>query len=176
MSVTIEKPPAAEVPQVLRGYLEEAPEGNILEALEASLAGVTALLEKAGDARGGFRYASGKWSVKEVAGHLIDVERIFVYRALRFARGDTTPLPGFDENAYTPQSGADARPMSDLIRELVHLRQADIALFAGLDPASWSRKGLANGADLTVRTVPYMLAGHERHHLRVLGERYETAW
>lgn len=172
MAVTITWPPATEVPEAFRGYLEEAPAGDVLAGLEASLGGVTAFLEAAGDARGGHRYAPDKWSIKELAGHLIDAERIFVYRALRFARGDATPLAGFDENAYAPAAMSDARPMADLLQELAHLRRADLALFRGLDPAAWDRKGIANGADLTVRTVPYILAGHERHHLRILQERY----
>lgn len=172
MTLTIERPPASEVPAPFRGYLEEAPAGDVLAGLENGLAALVAFLEQAGDTRGGYRYAPDKWSVKEVAGHLIDAERIFAYRALRFARGDTTPLPGFDENAYAPASASEARPMADLIQELTHVRRADLALFRGFDRAAWGRKGISSGAELTVRTVPYILAGHERHHLRILRERY----
>jgi len=124
------------------------------------------------EARGGFRYAPGKWSVKEVVGHLSDVERVMVYRALRFARGDAAPLPGFDENAYVPEAGADTRTLANLLAEWVAVRQASLAFFHSLPPGTWARRGVANGNPVSVRALAYVVAGHEHHHLEVLRTRY----
>src|SRR4029077_5181557 len=118
------------------------------------------------------RYAPGKWSIKEVIGHVSDAERVFSHRALRFARGDRTRLPGFDEKAYTPAGRFDARPLPDLAAELDAVRHATIALFAGLDSEALARRGPANNKEVSVRALAYIIAGHERHHVGILRERY----
>ena len=110
--------------------------------------------------------------MKEVVGHLCDVERIMVYRALRFARGDANPLAGFDEDAYAPEAGADARALASLLAEWVTVRQASLAFFHSLPPGGWARRGVANGNPVTVRALAYVVAGHEHHHLEVLRARY----
>ncbi|MGH7713879.1 MAG: DinB family protein, partial [Gemmatimonadaceae bacterium] len=118
------------------------------------------------------RYAEGKWSVAEVIGHLADCERIFAYRAMRFAREDTTPLEGFDENAYTPAGRFDARSLGDVAAEFAAVRAATLALFRSLDSAALERVGPANGAPVSVRALAYIIAGHERHHVGLLNTRY----
>lgn len=118
------------------------------------------------------RYAPGKWSVKEVVGHLADTERIFAYRALRVGRGDATPLAGFDENAYVPAAASDLRPMGELLDEFDAVRAATLALFRGMPDQAWERRGLANGVPVSTRALLYVVAGHARHHLEILRERY----
>jgi len=118
------------------------------------------------------RYAPGKWSIKEVLGHLIDAERIFVYRALRFARNDPKPLTGFDQDPYVAAAGFDAHPWSDLVAEFEHVRRSTILFFRGLTSEAAMRSGLANDASITVRSLGYIIAGHELHHVGILRERY----
>ena len=125
-----------------------------------------------GEARGGHRYAPGKWSVKEVAGHIADAERVFAYRALRAARADETPLAGFDENAWVASAGFDRRPLAELVDDLLAVRAATLRLYASFDAAAFDRRVLANGNPVTVRALVYITAGHAAHHLRILRERY----
>ena len=110
--------------------------------------------------------------MKELLGHLSDTERIFCYRALRFARGDATPLPGFDENAYAPEMRADERPLADLLEEWLDVRRATLSCLRGLPADTWTRRGVASGKEISVRALAYAIAGHARHHLEVLAERY----
>jgi uncharacterized damage-inducible protein DinB len=123
-------------------------------------------------AKGDHAYAPGKWTVKEVIGHICDAERIFAYRALRFSRGDSTELPGFDENAYVANSNFRSRTMEDLLEELWAVRAATLSLAKYLPESALSMRGSANGAPVTVRALLYIIAGHERHHLGILRERY----
>lgn len=118
------------------------------------------------------RYAPGKWSIKEVVGHLSDTERVFAYRALRVARGDVTPLPGFDENDFVAASGSDRRPLGALLNELRLVRASTLALLDGMDAEAWERRGTASGAQVSLRALAHIMAGHVEHHLRILGERY----
>jgi uncharacterized damage-inducible protein DinB len=131
-----------------------------------------ALLAGVPEARAGFRYAPGKWSVREVVGHLADTERIMAYRVLRIGRGDATPLPGFDQDAYMATSGFDARTLADLAEELAAVRQATVALLAHLDSAALARRGTASDKPVSVRALVGIIAGHELHHLAILKERY----
>lgn len=118
------------------------------------------------------RYAEGKWSVKEVVGHISDAERIFAYRALRIARGDATPLAAFDENAYVAVAGFDRRPIGDLVDEFEAVRRQSLALLAGLDTEAWERVGIASEKRISVRALFHVIAGHARHHLRLLASSY----
>ncbi|MBP9152690.1 MAG: DinB family protein [Flavobacteriales bacterium] len=124
--------------------------------------------------QGNFRYAEGKWSIKEVLQHIIDTERIFAYRALAIARGDTTSLPGYDENTYAANSEADSRLMEDLVDELFTLRNATTTLFSGLTDAALDRIGTANGASLSALAAGFIIVGHELHHVNVVKDRYLT--
>src|SRR5262245_28188406 len=119
-----------------------------------------------------YRYARGKWSIKEVVGHLADTERILAYRALCIARGDTTPLPGFDETAYVPVAKFDARSLADLVGELRTVRTATLALLRTFDGDAWRRRGTASGKPVSVRALAFTIPGHERHHLDILRTRY----
>lgn len=119
-----------------------------------------------------FRYAPGKWSVRQVVGHMTDGERVFGHRAFCVARGDTTPLPGFDENTYVQASQFEEIQLAELAGEFVAVRRSNLALLAPLDPGRWARTGSANGAQVSVRALAFMIGGHARHHLRVLRERY----
>lgn len=166
------RPDKSEYPEYYGKYMEKAPEGDILEALSRQMGEVKALLETIGEARGDYRYAPGKWSVKEVVGHLIDTERVFAYRALRFGRGDPTPLPGFDQDEYVARAGFATRALSDLAAELEAVRAASLTLFRSWDEAAAAGGGTANQIRISARSIPYILAGHERHHLSVLKERY----
>jgi len=124
------------------------------------------------EARAGFRYAPGKWSIREVIGHVADTERIFAYRLLRIARGDETPLASFDENAYVPAAGFERRSLADVSEELFAVRDATIALVRSLDEVALSRIGTASGRPISARALVWIIAGHEAHHIRVLGEKY----
>lgn len=120
----------------------------------------------------GLRYAPGKWSIREVVGHMAETERVFAYRLLRFARGDAQPLPGFDENAFVAAAGFDAVPLADLVAWFAAERAATEALVATLPEGAWARRGEASGRTMTARAALYVIAGHAAHHLDVLAERY----
>lgn len=143
----------------------------VLEAQRASVRALAALLE----ARALFRYAPGKWSVKEIVGHLADAERVYGYRALRFARHDATALPGFDEDAWVPAGRFDRRALTDLVAEWDTVRVATLSLFRGLDDDALLRRGVANDHTISVRALAWIAAGHTLHHLAVLRERYGVA-
>jgi len=117
-------------------------------------------------------YAPGKWSAKQVLGHLADDERIFAYRALCIARGDASPLPGFDENTYASAAKSDRLALPELLEDYVAVRHASVTLFKGLDPEAWRRTGMVNGYSATPRGLAFHIAGHELHHHRVLRDRY----
>lgn len=119
-----------------------------------------------------YRYAEGKWTIKEILLHLSDDERIYAYRALRFARNDATELPGFEQEGYAAASGANARSVRSLLREFATVRSATLSLFAGLDDGALLRAGVANGQVMSVRAAAYHIAGHELHHINIVKERY----
>lgn len=120
----------------------------------------------------GLRYAPDTWTLKEVLGHIIDDERVFAYRAFCLARGETAPLPGFDEKIYARHADAESRPWVDLLDEYQVVRAATIALFRSLSPVAWTRAGEVNGYRATPRGLAFHVAGHELHHLRIVRERY----
>jgi hypothetical protein len=153
-------------------YVERVPDGSVLRTLESGVRETVALLAPLPEAKAMHRYAPGKWSVKEVVGHLADSERVMGYRALRFARGDGTRLPGFDENLFAAAAPFDARPLAEVIAEFESVRAATLSLFRGFDEAAWGRAGVANETPVTVRALAWMLAGHELHHRALLVERY----
>jgi DinB family protein len=172
MTVAV-RPEPAEVPPGLAGYVGKVRDGeDVMALLESQLEELRSAFGRWPEARGTYRYAPGKWSVKELVCHLSDTERIFCYRALRFARNDATPLPSFDENAYAAEMHADERPLADLVEELLDVRRATLSFFRGLWPGAWTRRGIASGKEVSVRTMAYAIAGHARHHLEVLAERY----
>lgn len=154
------------------GYVERVPGGDIIAILAIQIEDTVALLRELSDEQALHAYAPGKWTIKEVIGHVTDAERVFAYRALRFARGDATPLPGFDEKSYAPAGRFVERPLASLTAELVTVRRATVALLAGLPDEAWTRAGPANHAIASVRALAWIMAGHELHHREVLSRRY----
>lgn len=153
-------------------YIGKVPDGDLRAMLASQLVETLALIRSIPESRGGHRYAPDKWSIKGVLGHLADSERIFSYRALRIGRGDTTPLPGFEQDDYVPMGNFDARTLRDLADELAAVRQATLHLFAHLDQAAFERRGTASGKPVSVRALAYIIAGHELHHVGILKTRY----
>jgi hypothetical protein len=170
--VTIARPAATEYAAYYGGYISQVPDGNLLSQLEQQARETVALLRGIDEQKSQHRYAPGKWTIREVVGHLIDAERVFTYRAVTFARGDSTPLPSFDENGWAKTSNAARRTMADLISEFEAVRAASVALFRGFSDAEFGRAGTASNNPITVRALAYIVAGHERHHVKVLRERY----
>jgi hypothetical protein len=168
----IPRPEPGEYAPFYGRYLDAVPDGDLLRLLEEGAEEVLDLLRAFGEANGDYRYAPGKWSVKEVVGHVTDTERVFAYRALRFARGDATPLPGFEQNHYVAAAGFDRRALADLAEEFADVRKGTVKLFAGLDAPALRRAGVASGHRLTVRAAAWIVAGHEQHHAQLLRERY----
>jgi uncharacterized damage-inducible protein DinB len=156
-------------------YIARVPDGDLLAGLESQLEETVALLDEFGEAGAGTRYAPGKWSVKELVGHVADAERIFAYRALCAARGEGGGLPGFDENAYVENAGFDGRTLNSLMGELTAVRRATLSLFRNLRDDELTRRVTANGAPVSVRALAWIIAGHERHHVGLLRERYLPA-
>ena len=165
------KPDASEYPAYYAKYIDALGEGSLGTVLSSQLKSITAL-SSVTDELAMYRYAEGKWSIKEVLGHLIDCERVFTYRAMCIARGEQQPLPGFDENAYVANASFDSQPLSHLTEDLLSVRHATITLHRSLTPEQLLRSGRANGNPITVRALLWIIAGHTDHHLRILAERY----
>jgi hypothetical protein len=172
MPHSIRRPHSGEYSPYFNQYLNHVPDGDVLEMLASQLEETASLLGTLRPEMGDHRYAPGKWSIKEVVSHVIDVERVFAYRALRISRNDATPLPGFEQEDYVREGNAASRTLEDLVAELRAVRVGSLALFRGMNEDMLGRRGVASGAELSVRAVPWILAGHERHHLNLLRERY----
>jgi hypothetical protein len=175
MSAPSTRPAADEHAPYYEKYVRLVPEGDITATLSAQLHETLSLLGTLSDAEGDFAYAPGKWAIKEVVGHVADTERVFSYRLLRAARGDTTPLPGFDENLFTPAGRFTERSLASLLEEFSAVRAATVALLANLPDDAWARRGVANGSEFSVRAVAFILAGHELHHADLVRTRYLPA-
>lgn len=168
----IPRPEASEYLPYYGKYISLVPGSDLTGALSTQLSYSLTMLRNIPEEKSLHRYAPGKWSIKDVLGHVIDAERIFSCRALRFARNDQTALPGFDQDPYVAAAGSDARAWGDLIAEFEHLRGSTILFFRGLSPDAVMRSGIASDASVTVRALGYIIAGHELHHLGILRERY----
>ena len=169
------RPEASEYAPFYAGYIALVSGDDAVAALEAQRLHMMQMLSARSEREGNFRYATDKWSVKDVIGHMSDAERVFTYRAMRIARGDQTPLPGFEQNDYVKNGGFGERHLSDLAEEFAAVRSASIALFRSLNDAAWIRRGTASGKEVSVRALAFMTAGHELHHQRILEERYFAA-
>ena len=156
-------------------YIALVPENEALPALERQGEAMIEFLRGLSETQGALRYAPEKWSVKQVLGHVADGERVFAYRALRFARADETPLPGFDENHYVANATFDQQPLAELVDQLEAVRRGTLAMFRGIDGAAWARRGDANGSPVSVRALAFIISGHGYHHMGVLKERYLSA-
>lgn len=153
-------------------YVEMVPKGDIIKIMKKQCDQIKKLLSDVSPKKSLFRYAPGKWCIREVLGHMIDTERVFAYRALRFARNDKNDLPGFDENEYIRQSNYSEVKLKELIEEFCSMRHSNIIMFKNFPDDFEMRKGTANGNSFTVRAMAYIMTGHVNHHLNVLKEKY----
>jgi hypothetical protein len=169
------RPLESEYAPFYRGYVSHVPEKEILPVLRSQLDALDVLLNRVSPERETYRYADGKWSIREVVGHLIDGERVFGYRAFSIARGEQKSLPGFDEKEYMLTAPYDRIDLDDLLSELRLVRLSNIAMLRNLDAESWLRIGIANDTPVSVRALAFIMAGHVRHHMGVLSERYQIA-
>ncbi len=171
-ATSIGRPSAAEHAEYYSRYISRVPEGDLLPLLRDQAKETVALLGGVSEDDANYAYAPGKWSIKEVIGHLSDAERVFAYRALTVARNDKTPLPSFDENSWAGESNASSRTLADLVDEFQKVRESTIALAKGIDADALTRIGTASGNPISPRALLYIVAGHERHHADLLRERY----
>ena len=153
-------------------YISLVAGNDILAAFDDQRRQTLLLLSGRTEADGDLRYAPDKWSLKEVLGHINDTERVMSYRALRIARGDATPLEGFEQDDYVRNSFFALRPLADLIEDYIAVRRATVSLFRNLDEPAWTRRGVAANKEVTVRALAYTIAGHELHHRRIIEEKY----
>jgi hypothetical protein len=169
---TIARPEPGEYAPYYDRYVSLVAGTDILGTLDAQRRKTLLLLSGRDDKDGEYRYAPGKWSAKEVLGHVCDTERIFAYRALRIARGDHTPIEGFEQDDYIKNGPFGRAPIEEIVEDYIAVRRASITLFRNLDEAAWGRRGVANNNEVSVRALAYIIAGHELHHLRILEEKY----
>ena len=169
---TIQRPAESEYLSYYGRYISLVPEGDILAILARQNEATLALLRGLAESQGGYRYAPEKWSIKELVGHVSDAERIFADRALRFARHDQTPLPGFEENDYVKNGDFDHQSLEDLAAAFADVRRSTLSLFRLMSREATARRGKANNAEISVRALAYVIAGHELHHMNVLRTRY----
>lgn len=168
------RPDATEYDAAYEHYVSLVPEDRIVPVLEAQPAELEAMFANVAEERGTFAYAEGKWTTKELLGHLIDGERIFAYRALRISRGDKTPIEGFEQDGYIENAFANERSFRDLLHEFSIVREANVMMFDHLKKDAWARTGAANDVEISVRALAWIMAGHVRHHAAILNERYLT--
>jgi hypothetical protein len=166
------RPQPGEYAPYFERYILLVPGHDVLAALEDQRRQMLLLLSGRTEADGDLRYAPEKWSLKEVLGHINDTERIMSYRALRISRGDATPLAGFEQDDYIRNGPFAHCTLADLIEDYIAVRRATVSLLRNLDQTAWSRRGVANKNEVTVRALAYTIAGHELHHRRIVEEKY----
>ena len=170
--LAIARPEPGEYAPYYERYISLITGSDILATLDAQRRQMMLLLSGRDESDGDLRYAPDKWNVKEVLGHVCDTERIFAYRALRIARGDRTPIEGFEQDDYVRNGPFARAPLAEIIEDYIAVRRATLTLFRDLYEAAWSRRGIANKNEITVRALAYIIAGHELHHRRILEEKY----
>jgi uncharacterized damage-inducible protein DinB len=163
------------IPPFYKGYVKLVDQPDVLQALRISGYRAMELVHSIPETKTDFRYAPGKWTIRQVLCHMLDSERIFAYRALRFARNDETPLAGFDENAYAKELNAESRSLPQIADEMEHLRTSTVDLFKSFSEEMLARKGTANKNELSVVALGIIIAGHETHHCKVIQDRYLSA-
>lgn len=171
MSLGLARPQAGEFAPYAEKYISLVPD-DVLGALEQQARQTAQLFVDRPETDGNFRYASGKWSAKEVLGHIIDTERIFTYRALRAARRDRTPMEGFEQDDYVRDGSFGQRTLKSLLDEYQSVRPATLTLFRSFSGDTWTARSIANQHEISVRALAFMTAGHELHHIKILRERY----
>ena len=170
--VTIEKPAANEYNEYYNRYISQVTEPDLLGVLSSQPGEITEIFAALDESKGTYAYDEGKWTLKEVLSHLIDGERHFAYRVHRISRGDTTPIEGFEQDGYIENSSANERSFADLIAEFTELRQANLRPLRTLSESDWTRLGTASGFPVSVRALAFIRAGHVRHPLAIVSERY----
>ncbi len=165
------RPQADEYPIFYKGYIDTVND-DVLASLEHQLESFPALLNEIPSDKAGFAYAEGKWTIIELVGHILDTERIMAYRALRIARNDATPLPGFEENDYVANAHFADRTLSSMAEEFEHLRKANLFLVRSFNETELERIGISNGKPISTRALVFIIVGHLNHHMRILKERY----
>jgi len=173
LPATISRPGSDEYAPYYGTYISKVPNQDLFQLLKEQIEETCRLLSKVPESASDATYAPGKWTIKEVAGHMVDTERIMAYRLLRVARGDATPLPGFEQDDYVRGAGFQARTLASLVEEFRFARAATLALLGGLDEAALARRGVADGKTVSARALAYIIAGHERHHVGILQQRYQ---
>jgi uncharacterized damage-inducible protein DinB len=168
----MQRPTEAEYATFYARYVALVPETDVVGVLEHEIDEIRRLLASVSPGKESYRYAEGKWSIRQVLGHLVDAERVFGYRAFCFSRGEQAALPSFDENQYVAAAGSDATPLRELCDELALVRESNLAFLRRLEPREWARVGTASGQPVSVRALAWIMAGHPRHHVQVLRERY----
>ncbi len=171
-TLVIARPQAGEYATYYERYISLIQENDILATLDRQRREMVLLLSGLSEEQGDFRYAPDKWSAKQVLGHVCDTERVFAYRALRIARGDATPMEGFEQDDYVKNGPFARHAIAEVIEDYIAVRRATISLLRSLEEAAWSRRGVANKNEVTVRALAYTIAGHEVHHRRILLEKY----
>jgi DinB family protein len=171
----MKRPEANEYAEHYGKYIAKVPGTDVLSILESQRLQMLQLFAGRSERDGNFRYAPDKWTIKEVLGHVTDAERIFTYRALRIARGDQTPLPGFEQDDFVKNGGFGTRTLADLVEEFAAVRGASLALFRSFDDAAWSKRGVASQKEVTVRALGFITSGHQIHHRLILEEQYFPA-
>jgi hypothetical protein len=175
MSVaTIVRPIIGEFSSAFEGYVALVPESDIISVLREQTTEFAALISTIPEERGGFRYGPDKWTIREVFGHIGDCELVMSYRATCLARGEQSELPGFDENEYARTANFDDWTLAELGTQFESLRNASVAILAHLDSEAWKRKGIVNNNPITVPAIAWVMAGHLRHHMKILKERYSV--
>jgi hypothetical protein len=166
------RPDPADYVAYYQGYVAAVPDGDITLTLADQLETTLALLRSIPESAADNAYAPGKWSIKELVGHVLDGERLFACRALRFSRNDATPLPGFDQDEYVRHGEFGAYTLEDLAREFELVRRSNIMMFQHFSDQAWERRGVANNNPVTVRALAWIMAGHAAHHMEILRSRY----
>jgi hypothetical protein len=175
LQLTLHRPEPQEYAPYYDRYISLVAGDDLIATLEQQRRDTMLLLSGRSDQDGDYRYAPDKWSAKEVLGHVCDSERIFAYRALRIARHDQTPMEGFEQDDYVRNGPFARRPLADLVEDFIAVRRASLSLFRNLDEEAWTRRGIANKNEISVRALAYIIAGHELHHRRILQEKYFAA-
>ena len=170
--VQVGRPPASEYAEYYERYVGLIPGADIVDVLERQLPATLSLLAAIDEAKGNYRYAPGKWTVKDLLGHVIDTERVFAYRALVFSRNDRASLPGFDQDVWVEHAYYANLSIADIAKEFEAVRRATVSQLRHLDAAAWNRVGTGNNKEMTTRAAAYVIAGHLEHHVSILKSRY----
>lgn len=167
-----QRPTTADADRYYFTYIDKVPDGDVLEQLAGQITETRDLLDSVDERRAGHRYAPGKWSVKEVIGHLVDTERVFAYRALSFSRGAPEPIPGMDQDRWIDGARFDELPLAEIVTDLCAVRASTLTLFRGFSERQWQRTGTASNLPFRVGAIAWIIAGHELHHRGVLETSY----